>query len=50
VGKVASAPARAFDPEGGEQPETNGQSVTYANSIRPSLSGRLLAMSEPLTV
>jgi len=34
--------------KGGEQSETNDQSVTNVNSIRPSLSGRLLAMSEPL--
>ena len=36
--------------KGGEQPETNDQSVTKVNSIRPSLSGRSLATSEPLTV
>ncbi len=36
--------------KGGEQPETNDQSVTKVNSIRPSLSGRILAISEPWTV
>ena len=36
--------------KGGEQPETNDQSVTKVNSIRPSLSGRILAIPEPLTV
>jgi len=36
--------------KGGEQPETNDQSVTKVNSIRPSLSGRILAITEPLTV
>ena len=35
--------------EGGEQPEENDQSATQVNSIRPSLSGSLLGMCEPLT-
>jgi hypothetical protein len=37
-----------FERRGGEQPETKEQSVTYVNSIRPILSGSLLAMCEPL--
>ena len=34
--------------KGGEQPETNDQSVAKANSFRPSLSGSYLAYGEPL--
>ena len=37
-----------FNRKGGEQPETNEQSVTKVNSIRPSLSGSVLATREPL--
>lgn len=38
-----------FARKGGEQPKTNEQSVTKVNSIRPNLSGSLLAKGEPLT-
>ena len=38
-----------FNRIGGEQLEENEQSVTKVNSIRPSLSGSVLAMREPLT-
>lgn len=34
--------------QGGEQPETNDQSVTKVNLIQPSLSGSLLVKGEPL--
>ena len=35
--------------QGGEQLEVNEQSVTKVNSIRPSLSGSVLVIHEPLT-
>ena len=38
-----------FNRKGGEQPKANEQSVTKVNSIRPSLSGSVLATREPLT-
>ena len=38
-----------FNRKGGKQPEANEQSVTKVNSIRPSLSGSVLAKREPLT-
>lgn len=38
-----------FKRKGGEQPETKEQSVIPMNSIRPSLSGSVRAMREPLT-
>jgi hypothetical protein len=38
-----------FNRKGGEQPETNEQSVTQVNLIRPSLSGSVLVTREPLT-
>ena len=38
-----------FMRKGGKQPEMKEQSVTRVNSIRPSLSGSLLASGEPLT-
>ena len=38
-----------FNRKGGEQPETKEQSVMKMNSIRPSLSGSVRAMREPLT-
>ena len=38
-----------FNRKGGKQLEANEQSVTKVNSIRPSLSGSLLATGEPLT-
>jgi hypothetical protein len=37
-----------FNRKGGEQLEANEQSVTKVNSIRPSLSGSVLASREPL--
>jgi hypothetical protein len=37
-----------FNRKGGEQPKANEQSVTKVNSIRPSLSGSVLATREPL--
>jgi hypothetical protein len=38
-----------FNRKGGEQPETNEQSVAKVNLIWPSLSGSVLVNCEPLT-